>query len=116
MCSCCYGPRDLPKRYWRGNTILEDSYDYTYLLFNNADNGGGHVKRADEIGDYTCIEWHFPMEKMKTICQDLQEQVGNEYVVMAPPNEMHCIIIFKKSNTDSIERHKKDGYINIWEV
>jgi hypothetical protein len=116
MCSCCYGPRDLPKRYWRGNTILEDSYDYTYLLFKNADNGGGHVKRADEIGDYTCIEWHFPMEKMKTICQDLQEQVGNEYVVMTPPNEMHCIIIFKKSNTDSIERHKKDGYINIWEV
>lgn len=115
MCSCCYGPRDLPKRYWRGNIIPDDDYEYTYLLFKNADNGSGHVKRTDEIENYTCIEWDFPVEKLEKVCKDLQGQVGNEYVVMVPPNEWNCIIIFGKNNIDSIERHKKDGYKNILE-
>lgn len=129
MCSCCYGPLDLPKKYWRGGkkpVEVEGHYELDgqkvdtdniqYILFKNADNGSGHVRRADEIDNYTCIEWGFPMEKMKKICSDLQEQVGDEHVVMIPPNEMSCIIIFKKNNIDSIERHRKDGYKNIWEV
>lgn len=116
MCSCCYGPKDLPKRYWRGNVIPEKDYDdCTYLLFKNADNGDGHVKRTDEIKDYQCIEWSFPMEKLRKICRELQEQVGDNYMVMIPPDESNCIIIFGKSNADSIERHKKDGYRYIWE-
>ena len=98
MCSCCYGPRDLPKRYWRGNTIPEDSYDYTYLLFKNADNGSGHVKKTDEIEDYTCIEWDFPMEKMEKICKDLQTQLGDEYVVAMPKDKFSCILIFKANH------------------
>lgn len=132
MCNCCYGPLDLPKRYWRGSKkpiAVDDglgSYeldgqrvntdDIQFILFKNANNGSGTVKGADEIKGYQCIEWHFPMEKMKKICQELQEQVGDEYVVMVPPNKMHCIIIFKNSNVDNIERHKADGYMNIWEV
>ena len=129
MCSCCYGPLDLPKRYWRGGkrpVEVDDHYevdgqrintnDVQFILFKNANNGSGSVKSADKIKDYQCIEWHFPMEKMKRICQELQNQVGDEYVVMAPPNEGYCIIIFKKSNVDSIERHKADGYTGICEV
>ena len=115
MCSCCYGPRDLPRRYWRGSTIPDEDYDYTYLLFKNADNGSGIVKGDDNIKKYQCISWHFPIEKMRKVCEDLQEQVGDEYVVMMPPNEMYCIIIFSKEEIDNIERHKADGYKNIWE-
>lgn len=95
MCSCCYGPRDLPKKYWRGNVIPDDDYDYTYLLFKNADNGSGHVKRADEIDNYTCIEWDFPMEKLEKVCKDLQEQLGDKYVVLMPTNTYTCIQIFR---------------------
>lgn len=96
MCSCCYGPKDLPKRYWKGNTIPADDYDdYTYLLFKNADNGSGHVKRTDEIEDYTCIGWDFPMEKLEKVCKDLQAQLGEEYVVLMPTDKLTCILIFK---------------------
>jgi hypothetical protein len=133
MCSCCYGPLDLPGRYWRGGKkpvevdIDGTSYceldgekvknnDIQFILFKNANNGSGYVKGSNEIKDYQCIEWDFPMEKMKKICQDLQEQVGQEYVVMVPPNNMNCIIIFKNNNKDSIKRHIEDGYKYIWEV
>lgn len=116
MCSCCYGPKDLPKRYWRGNTIPADDYDdYTYLLFKNADNGSGHVKRTDEIENYTCIEWDFPIEKLKKICMDLQEQLPDYYTVMMPPSESECIIIFKNKK-DSMYRHEQMGYVNIKEA
>lgn len=133
MCSCCYGPLDLPGRYWRGgkkpieveddgwygyelNGRRVDSLGIQYILFKNANNGSGIVKGTDEIKDYQCVEWRFPMEKMNWICGELQEQVGDNYVVMVPPNEMHCIIIFGKNNVDSIERHKQEGYKHIWEV
>lgn len=97
MCSCCYGPRDLPKRYWKGGIVPGDGCEYTYLLFKNADNGSGHVKRTDEIANNTCIEWDFPMEKLENICKDLQAQLGNEYVVLMPTRISTCIMIFKAS-------------------
>lgn len=116
MCSCCYGPRDLPKRYWRGNVIPEDDYDYTYLLFKNADNGSGHVKRADEIDNYTCIEWGFPMEKLKKVCKDLQEQLGDKYVVLMPTDTYTCIQIFKYDFPYLADKLKERDCIDIRKV
>ena len=106
MCSCCYGPKDLPKRYWRNNTIPEGN-DYTYILFKNANNGSGIVKRDDEIDDYTCIGWDFPVEKLENVCKDLQDQLGDEYVVLKPKNDLSCILIFKKGSI-YLESHLKD--------
>lgn len=116
MCSCCYGPRDLPKRYWRGNIIPDDDYDYTYLLFKNADNGSGHVKKTDEIDDYTCIEWGFPMEKMEKVCKDLQEQLGDEYVVLMPTDTYTCIQIFRYDYPYLADYIMKCNYIDIRKV
>lgn len=116
MCSCCYGPRDLPKRYWRGNRIPADDYEYTYLLFKNADNGSGHVKRADEIDNYTCIEWGFPMEKLEKICKDLQEQLGDKYVVLMPTNTHTCIQIFKYDFPYLADKLKERDCIDIRRV
>lgn len=93
MCSCCYGPKDLAKRYWR-NGIIPESNDYTYILFKNANNGSGSVTRNDVIKDYTCISWRFPMEKMHKVCKDLQEQLGSGYVVYMPKDKNSCILIF----------------------
>lgn len=116
MCSCCYGPKDLPKRYWRGNVIPEKSYDdCTYLLFKNADNGSGHVKRADVIQHYTCIEWKFPIEKLRKICNDLQNQLPNYYAVMMPPNKSHCILILK-DRSENMKQYKELGYVDMREV
>lgn len=107
MCSCCYGPKDLPKRYWRNNTI-PDGDDYTYILFKNANNGSGTVKRDDKIKDYQCVCWDFPIEKLESVCKDLQEQVKDEYVVLIPTNDFHCILICKK-NSRYIESELKSG-------
>ena len=53
------------------------------------------------------------MEKLNKVCQDLQEQVGDDYIVMVPPSDMSCIIVFNKSNTDNIKRHEVQGYTHI---
>lgn len=100
MCSCCYGPKDLPKRYWKNGIVLNDvDYDsIEYLLFKNADNGSGTVKRDDELKKRQNIEWNFPMEKLDGVCKMLQEQVGDEYEVVKPEDEYTCIIIIKKEN------------------
>ena len=109
MCSCCYGPKDLPKRYWRNNTIPEGK-DYSYILFKNADNGSGIVKREDELcgNTYECIGWDFPIEKLENVCKDLQAQVGDGYVVFKPKSHRHCILICKKG-TIYAERHLEDA-------
>jgi hypothetical protein len=108
MCSCCYGPKDLPKRYWR-NGVIPEHNDYQYILFKNADNGSGVVKRDDELCDnaYECIGWDFPIEKLENVCKDLQAQVGNEYVVFKPKSHRRCILICKKG-TLYLEEHLED--------
>ncbi len=108
MCSCCYGPKDLPKRYWRGN-VIPDGDDYTYLLFKNANNGSGIVKRDDKIKDYQCISWEFPEDKLEKVCRDLQEQFGDEYVVLVPINDFYCILVCKKG-ADNIENELNSGH------
>lgn len=107
MCSCCYGPKDLPKRYWKGGIIPEHD-DYTYLLFKNADNGSGTVKRSDEIKDYTCIEWDFDMNKLSNICKGLQNQLGAKYVVLMPTTMSRCILIVK-INSRYIDQELQSG-------
>ena len=104
MCSCCYGPKDLAKRYWR-NGIIPEGSDYTYILFKNASNGSGSVTKEDAIKDYTCISWRFPMEKMHKICKELQEQLGDEYIVYIPKCERTCILVL---TVDSRYRNEED--------
>lgn len=113
MCSCCYGPKDLPKRYWKGG-VIPDGDDYTYLLFKNADNGRGHVTRNDEI-KCDCISWKFPMEKMVDICTDLQTQVGNDYVVFMPKSNRYCIKVVARSYEFFDNEQADQHYISISE-
>ncbi len=108
MCSCCYGPRDLPKRYWRDG-IIPDGDEYTYMLFKNANNGGGIVRRDDEIKDYQCIEWRFDETKLDKICRDLQEQLGSEYVVLVPVESFYTIVVCK-SDSEYVERELQNGH------
>lgn len=112
MCSCCYGPKDLAKRYWR-NGIIPEGNDYTYILFKNANNGSGTVKREDEINGYVCIAWRFPMEKMHSVCGDLQKQLGDEYIVYMPKNEKICIIVLK-TNSPYVEEKDADPSLERW--
>lgn len=114
MCSCCYGPRNLAKRYWKNGIIKDD--DYTYLLFKNADNGNGHVKFTDEIIPCQCIEWDFPEEKLLNVCRDLQEQFGKKYVVLMPKNNAYCIKVIRL-DYDRLEKHLNDeNYVGVREA
>lgn len=96
QCSCCYGPQDMARRYWKNGIIREDD-NYTFILFKNAYNGRGIVKKEDEVEDRTCIEWRMSKEQLIAVCRDLQSQLGEEYSVKVPESEMICIIIHRKS-------------------
>ena len=98
MCSCCYGPKDLPSIYWRNRKILEDvDYDdISFILFKNADNGSGCVKAEDNMGQTECIEWNLTPEQLDKVIVELEKQVGNEYDVVRPNNKYTCIILRKK--------------------
>ena len=110
MCSCCYGPWDLPARYWRGGKKLpDDGREVQYILFKNANNGSGIVTRNDDIKDYQCISWNFPIEKLENVCKDLQTQLGDKYVVLTPQDKMHCIVVCH-ADSRYIEKEITNGY------
>lgn len=95
QCSCCYGPRDMPKRYWKDGEIKDK--DYTFILFKNANNGSGIRRKKDFIDAYFDIEYSFhSKEQLHNVCESLQEQFGDNYVVVKPENEDTCIIVRKK--------------------
>lgn len=100
MCSCCYGPSDLPSIYWKNREIKKSNYQY--ILFKNADNGSGHVTKNDLIEGTVYIMWGFPMEKMPIVCEELQKQLGDDYDVVAPESDMKCIAI--RSKVQKIEK------------
>lgn len=113
MCSCCYGPKDLPKRYWKNGKIPEGD-GYEFILFKNADNGSGCVTKNNKIEDQTYIEWSLSDEKLQKVCQMLQEQLGEKYKVIVPEDEYSCIIIRdyeKFKEEEKIKKIKNDfGY------
>lgn len=127
QCSCCYGPLDMSKRYWRnGKKPIEvfvasrmshyeldgeryDTNKTTYILFKNACNGSGRIKSKDEpIKNNTCIEYHFKSDEQKLkVCSMLQAQLGDEYVVQVPQDKLTCIIIFTKEYIDAENARRK---------
>lgn len=104
-CSCCFGPIDLPKQYWNKEYLAKHNvknprelhdlfiYDYEYLLFKNAENGTGIVRKNDYILDHTMIEWRFDESKMNLVIGLLQKQLGNSYDVIKPADNSKCIKI-----------------------
>lgn len=94
QCSCCYGPRDMAKRYWKDG-IIKDA-PYTFILFKNANNGSGVVTRNDEIKDVQYIEWYCNSpEQLVSVCKELQMQLGNGYIVYVPKNKNQCILVLR---------------------
>lgn len=92
QCSCCYGPKDLSKRYWR-NHIIPEGDDYSFILFKNAENGSGTVTKNDEIRDNCCIEWNLTDEQLDKVCAELQKQVDGWFTVIKPEDKYTCIIL-----------------------
>ena len=110
MCSCCSTPLEFPARYWHKGIKPTSMDNVQYLLFKNADNGSGCVTKNDDISEYECISWNFPVEKMGKICQDLEQQMGKEYEILVPGSEHFCIIAVSKGRKDLLERELKKGY------
>ena len=118
QCSCCYGPVDMPAKYWakgkkpkrinkeydKDGRLRSWSYDrnlrtISYILFKNAYNGSGYIKSLDEpVRDCTCIEYRFANDEQKMkVCEMLQEQLGDEYEVEVPENALTCIVLRLKN-------------------
>lgn len=150
QCSCCYGPMDMPARYWHGSKkpveirkkagknsfIIHYELDgkpfdrdkMKYILFKNANNGSGIVKKSDVVDDYTCIEYSEGLhgEPLEKICRDLAEQLDEDYVVVVPETALSCIVIrvpekFQPWMTigkelDAMRKEKaKSGAVIAWE-
>lgn len=98
QCSCCYGPKDLPPMYWRHHKVLVDvDYDdISYILFKNADNGGGIRKANDELNRTEFIEWNLTNEQLDKVIAELKRQVGDEYDVIYPESKLVCIKLIRK--------------------
>lgn len=109
QCSCCYGPLDLPARYWHRGIKPATMENVQYLLFKNADNGSGSVHRNDDLDDVEHIEWGFPLEKLDKVCEDLQTQLGKEYVVLVPKDISRCISVVSIDREDYIKRELSSG-------
>lgn len=94
MCSCCHSPKDLPSLYWKNREIPEGD-DYTYILFKNAENGSGIVRKKDVIEDYECVGYDLNKDTdlILKVVKLLQEQLGEDYWVQVPKDSYQCIII-----------------------
>lgn len=110
MCSCCSTPLEFPARYWHKGIKPTSMDNVQYLIFKNADNGSGRVTKNDDISEYECISWNFPIEKMGKICQDLERQMGKEYEILVPSSEHFCIIAVLKDRKNLLERELEKGY------
>ena len=122
QCSCCYGPYDLPARYWKNNIIPESRGPIDFILFKNACNGSGWVRRTTSLRDYECISWNLrsdpkygeplteqEMERLDEICQELSRVYGPDWYVQVPASSSVCIIIQKipSPTDDPFRRYKK---------
>lgn len=134
QCTCCYGPLDMPARYWhnsqkpvklfdenvpneRMKSILVmpdgwviDKSDLKYILFANANNTSGTVTKNDEIEDYTCVEYTENLfgEPLEKICRDLAEQLDEDYVVVVPKSADTCILIRIPDDIPSWQKEKEE--------
>lgn len=117
QCSCCYGPLDLPAKYWHssrkpkeirqnlGKGYASISYELNgkpfnkgemkFILFKNACNGSGTVTRKDEIRGYTCVEYNLEPALVEKVCRDLAGQLDKDYIVVIPEDSGTTIIIRK---------------------
>ncbi len=137
QCSCCYGPLDMSKRYWRngkkpipvytsGNEKDGGTFHYeldgkkvdtnkiTYILFKNACNGRGRIKNKEQyITNHTCIEYHFKDTQQKEqVCRELMAQLDNDYVVAVPKDDNYCIIIYTADELNYQELKKNYYTLN----
>lgn len=112
QCSCCYGPLDMPAKYWKGKKkpierkigkqmtkyfLGDEPFDQEkmrYILFKNAFNGSGIVTADETIAGNVCIEYQLDdMEQVRRICSMLRDQLDEDYVVVEPDDMNTCIII-----------------------
>lgn len=99
QCSCCYGPKDLPARYWKNGVIQKDK-DFKYLLYKNANNGSGTRKLNDFVNDVDFISWgNMDSNELENVCKELSNTYGEDYIVLVPSDEYSTIIVIDKNDS-----------------
>lgn len=98
MCSCCFGPLHFSGCYWvngsEGRKRAENTGNYTYILFKNAENGSGVVSDSDLIENDTHIRYRVNnKDQLLRVCKHLQKQLGDDYEIVIPDDFSYCIEI-----------------------
>lgn len=130
QCSCCYGPRDLPAKYWHNHIIKPEGEEIQYILFKNANNGSGAVSAGDTI----CIPsksqrkwgvlsshvrvyilWNFPEEKMDKVLACLRRQLDEDYHIVRPKDSWECITICLKEDMYECRNGNPEDIVPLWD-
>ena len=83
---------------------------FTYILFKNACNSSGSVKKKDPIKDFQCISYNVTDDaQLQLICDELQKQLGDDFIVFRPKTYKTCIMIINK-NTENVENINQNEY------
>ena len=79
-----------------------------WFIFKNADNCRGYVTKYDYIDD-VCVEYKdLTQEEVYKLVEMLQEQLGDEYIVLRPKDENSCIWIrLRKDHENEMTEIKK---------
>lgn len=115
QCSCCYGPKDLPDRYWREGKAGKEKAEngnYSFFLFKNAANGSGAVTKNDVITGHTYIEYCCRNAEQKELfCKLLSEQLGTDYIVFMPYSDKFCIVIREARSYARFDYNEKEAFL-----
>lgn len=117
-CSCCITPDDFPTDLWRDNKIPETWDNVKYLIFKIAHNVGQFENTLPTEYDIICkrqLDYYkssyYPIhvmyggitdDELTTICQELQNLLGNDYIVYIPNTQDETIVIVHRWDSKSI--------------
>ena len=128
QCSCCYGPLYQSYQHWNKKLLKEefgvqnlkdykelqelDHYDLykrmKWFIFKNADNCRGYVTKYDYIDDVYVEYEGLTQEEVHKLVEMLQEQLGDEYIVLRPKDDNSCIWIrLRKDHENEMAEIKK---------
>jgi hypothetical protein len=109
QCSCCYGPKDMPARYWKNGKISDKSNEnLDYILFKNAYNGSGAVTANNYLAEKAniYIMWNLSQKKLNKVVRLLREQVGREFIVQKPEDDFTCIVLKRRDKMKEPKEHE----------
>lgn len=109
-CCCCNGPLDLKEEDWSPRAFERagvktlaklrevEGFKFSYLQFLNTRGTHGEKTEKDELNDMEFIDWSFGWDKMDEVISELQQRLGEGYLIIKPEKIYDFIKIYRKDS------------------